>query len=131
MRNKNYMIKVKMIKETEMIVSEKSMQKAMMKVSKVLNDYVENNIDLKKIFDKKPNFLYKAELMNNLSNNDERNINDNNLHIFQKVIILNNEIKYNVNLVVKSNTKTKEELIKIFNEKLLKVIILSEKNIGA
>ncbi len=82
MRNKNYMIKVKMIKETEMIVSEKSMQKAMMKVSKVLNDYVENNIDLKKIFDKKPNFLYKAELMNNLSNNDERNINDNNLHIF-------------------------------------------------
>lgn len=82
MRNKNYMIKVKMIKETEMIVSEKSMQKAMIKVSKVLNDYVENNIDLKKIFDKKPNFLYKAELMNNLSNNDERNINDNNLHIF-------------------------------------------------
>ena len=82
MRNKNYMIKVKMIKETEMIVSEKSMQKAMMKVSKVLNDYVENNIDLKKIFDKKPNFLYKAELMNNLSNNDLSNINDNNLHIF-------------------------------------------------
>mgnify|MGYP004603943353 CR=1 FL=1 len=47
------------------------------------------------------------------------------------MIILNNEIKYNVNLVVKSNTKTKEELIKIFNEKLLKVIILSEKNIVA
>lgn len=82
MRNKNYMIKVKMIKETEMIVSEKSMQKAMMKVSKVLNNYVENNIDLKKIFDKKPNFLYKAELTNSLSNNDGRNINDNNLHIF-------------------------------------------------
>lgn len=42
------------------------------------------------------------------------------------MIILNNEIRYNVNSTIKSNTKSKEKLIKIFNEKLLRVIILSK-----
>ena len=32
------------------------------------------------------------------------------------------------NSTIKSNTKTKEELVKVFNEKLLKVIIELEKN---
>ncbi len=41
---------------------------------------------------------------------------------------MNNEVKYNVNSTIKSNTKTKEELVKVFNEKLLKVIIALEKN---
>lgn len=41
---------------------------------------------------------------------------------------MNNEVKYNVNSTIKSNTKTKEELVKVFNEKLLKVIITLEKN---
>ena len=44
------------------------------------------------------------------------------------MIILNNEIRYNVNSTIKSNTKTKEQLVKVFNEKLLKVIISLEKN---
>lgn len=41
---------------------------------------------------------------------------------------MNNEVKYNVNSTIKSNTQTKEELVKVFNEKLLKVIIELEKN---
>lgn len=61
MRNKNYMIKVKMIKETEMIVSEKSMQKAVIKVASLLNKCSDNNTILNKTFNSKPNFIYKVE----------------------------------------------------------------------
>lgn len=64
MRTKTYNVKIKMIYETEMMVSEKSMKLALIKVAKVLNDSVDNNIDLKKTFDKKPFFIYKIELMN-------------------------------------------------------------------
>ncbi len=53
MRTKTYNVKIKMIYETEMMVSEKSMKLALIKVAKVLNDSVDNNIDLKKTFDKK------------------------------------------------------------------------------
>lgn len=61
MRNKNYMIKVKTIKETEMIVSEKSMQKAVIKVASLLNKCSDNNAILNKTFNSKPNFIYKVE----------------------------------------------------------------------
>ena len=44
MRYKTYKIKVKMIHETEMLVSEKSMNLALIKISRVLNDSVKNNI---------------------------------------------------------------------------------------
>lgn len=40
---------------------------------------------------------------------------------------MNNEIKYNVNSILKTNEKTKEEISKTFNEKLLKVIMTLEK----
>ena len=39
---------------------------------------------------------------------------------------MNNEIKYNVKTFVNSNDKSKEEIIKLFNKKLIKLIILSE-----
>lgn len=61
MRNKTYMVKVKMIKETEMMVSEKSMQKAVIKVADLLNKCAENSVVLDKTFDGKPNFIYKVE----------------------------------------------------------------------
>lgn len=61
MRNKTYMVRVKMIKETEMMVSEKSMQKAVIKVADLLNKCSENNVVLDKTFDCKPNFIYKVE----------------------------------------------------------------------
>lgn len=68
MRIKTYNLKIKMIYETEMMVSEKSMKLALNKVAKVLNDSVDNNIDLKKTFDKKPTFKYRVESINNMSN---------------------------------------------------------------
>lgn len=67
MRTKTYNVKVKMIYETEMMVSEKSMSLALIKISKVLNDCVENKVDLAKTFDKNPIFKYKVELINNLT----------------------------------------------------------------
>mgnify|MGYP001659694100 FL=1 len=70
MRTKTYNVKIKMIYETEMMVSEKSMKLALIKVAKVLNDSVDNNIDLKKKFDKKPTFKYGIELINNMTNYD-------------------------------------------------------------
>ena len=48
MKIKTYNVKIKMIYETEMMVSEKSMKLALIKVAKVLNDSVDNNIDLKR-----------------------------------------------------------------------------------
>ncbi len=41
---------------------------------------------------------------------------------------MSNEIKYNVNVIVKTNLNSNEDLIKLFNEKLLDVIISLEKN---
>jgi hypothetical protein len=43
------------------------------------------------------------------------------------VINLKNDIKYNVNSIINTTTDTKEELVKIFNEKLLKIIIADQK----
>jgi hypothetical protein len=68
MRKKTYNVKVKMIYETELMVSEKSVTLALIKVSKVLNDCIENKVDLSKTFDNDPIFKYKVELINNLAN---------------------------------------------------------------
>lgn len=72
MRNKTYMVRVKMIKETEMMVSEKSMQKAILKVNKVLNDSVKEKVDLNKTFDNPPFFIYKAELKDIVNKGEEK-----------------------------------------------------------
>ena len=61
MKNKKYRVRVKMIKKTEIIVSDKSMQKAILKVASLLNDCATNNIDLNKIFSDNPEFIYKIE----------------------------------------------------------------------
>lgn len=63
MRTKIYNIKIKMINETEMMISEKSMQKAMLKVNTTLTDMVKQKIDLSKTFENEPVFVYKAELI--------------------------------------------------------------------
>lgn len=61
MRNKKYRVKVKMIKETEIIVSDKNMQRAILKVASLLNDCITNNVDLSKTFNDNPDFTYKVE----------------------------------------------------------------------
>lgn len=47
------------------------------------------------------------------------------------MINLNNKVKYNVNSIINAKTESKEELVKIFNEKLLRIIIDMEKNTKA
>jgi len=39
-----------------------------------------------------------------------------------------NEIKYKVNTIIKTNTQSEKELIQTFNKKLLKLIISFENN---
>ena len=63
MKTKIYNIKIKMINETEMMISEKSMQKAMLKVNTTLTDMIKQKIDLSKTFENEPVFVYKAELI--------------------------------------------------------------------
>lgn len=41
---------------------------------------------------------------------------------------MNKEIKYNVNSIINTKTENKDELVKIFNEKLLKIIVATEKS---
>lgn len=67
MKTKTYMVKVKMIKETEMMVTGISMNHVLMKVSKVMKDSVNKKVDLSKTFDSEPNFKYKVELIHNMS----------------------------------------------------------------
>lgn len=42
--------------------------------------------------------------------------------------ILNNKIKYNVNVLFNTNGLSEKEIIKLFNEKLLKIILSLEKS---
>lgn len=58
---KKYLVTVKKIQATDMIISENSGQKAIIKVADLMNKCVENNITLDKIFDRKPNFIYKIK----------------------------------------------------------------------
>lgn len=69
MRNKTYMLKIKMIKETDMIVSEKSMQKAVIKVADLLNKCSDDSVLLDKTFNCKPNFIYKVKKISEIENN--------------------------------------------------------------
>ena len=62
---KKYLVVVKKIEITSMIVSENSGQKAIMKVADLMNKCVEHNVNLDKTFDKKPDFIYKVKLLNN------------------------------------------------------------------
>lgn len=41
---------------------------------------------------------------------------------------MNGEIKYNVNVTVNANNLSEQEIIKLFNEKLLKIILSLEKS---
>lgn len=60
---KKYLITIKKIEKTSMMVSETSRKKAIEKVDKVLKEYVKKNISLDKTFTNSPFFVYKAELI--------------------------------------------------------------------
>lgn len=62
---KKYLVVVKKIEVTSMMVRESSGQKAIMKVADLMNKCVKHNVNLGKTFDKKPDFVYKVKLLNN------------------------------------------------------------------
>lgn len=62
---KKYLVAVKKIETTSMIVSENSGQKAILKVADLMNKCVEHSVKLDKTFDKNPEFVYKVKLLNN------------------------------------------------------------------
>lgn len=67
---KDYLITIKKIETTKMMVKETSKAKAISKVDTLLNDCIENNVNLSKTFKEKPIFKYHATIVtgNDLSN---------------------------------------------------------------
>ena len=60
---KKYLVTIKKIQMTKMIVSATSSNKAIEKVDELLTNSIENNVSLEKTFDKSPFFRYKAQLI--------------------------------------------------------------------
>ena len=58
---KNYKVKIKKIEITDMLVDAKSEDEAVKKVSDILKKCVDNNVDLTKVFDAKPSFIFEIE----------------------------------------------------------------------
>ncbi len=69
MINKTYMVKIKMSKQTDMMVSETSMEKAVRKVTDLLSKCSDDSVLLDKIFNCKPNFIYKVEKISKVEKN--------------------------------------------------------------
>lgn len=60
---KDYLITIKKIEITEMMVNDTSKAKAIKKVDDFLNNCIKNNISLTKTFNKKPFFKYHATIV--------------------------------------------------------------------
>lgn len=61
MQRKKYRIKIKMIKETTMDHEQESMEKALQDVKVVLENSTKESLN--QIFDSKPKFIYKVEVI--------------------------------------------------------------------
>ncbi len=62
---RNYKVKIKKIEVTDMLVDAKSEDEALKKVSDILKKCVDNDVDLTKVFDVKPSFIFEIEEKNN------------------------------------------------------------------
>lgn len=65
---KIYSVTVKEIKEISLYVREKSKEKAIEKVSRFLNDSIDDQLILNNFFDAKPTFKFKAIKVDEKSN---------------------------------------------------------------
>ena len=61
MRRKVYKVKVEIQFETTMEHSQTSMQRAKQDVEKLINDYLKQGLDIRKIFEKPPRLIFKVE----------------------------------------------------------------------
>lgn len=64
MKRKKYKVSVKIICITTMDHEQTSMKKAKEDVSNLIDNYIKQGLDLKQIFDGKPEFIYKVEKCN-------------------------------------------------------------------
>lgn len=60
---KDYLITIKKIEITEMMIRDTSKTKAIRKVDDFLHNCIANNVNLDRTFDKTPFFSYKAEII--------------------------------------------------------------------
>ena len=58
---RNYKVKIKKIEITDMLVDARSEDEALKKVSDILKNLVDKNVDLTKVFDAKPSFIFEIE----------------------------------------------------------------------
>ena len=58
---RNYKVKIKRIEITDMLVDARSEDEALKKVSDILKNLVDNNVDLTKVFDAKLSFIFEIE----------------------------------------------------------------------
>jgi len=61
MKNKKYRIKIKMVKETTMEHEQESMEKALQDVKVVIENSTKESLN--QIFDSKPKYTYKVEII--------------------------------------------------------------------
>jgi len=65
MKMKRYRVKVKLVFETTMDHSQTSMKKAQEDVNRLVKDYLNNEkLNILKLFDEKPQVIYKVEKKN-------------------------------------------------------------------
>ena len=64
MKRKKYKVSVKLICNTTIDHEQTSMKKAKDDVSNLIDNYIKQGLDLKQIFDSKPEFTYKVEKYN-------------------------------------------------------------------
>ena len=61
MRKKTYKINVKLVFEIDIRHRQINKEKAKSDIKKLIQDYIENNLDITQIFDEEPYIIYRVE----------------------------------------------------------------------
>lgn len=61
MRKKTYKINVKLVFEIDIRHRQINKEKAKNDIKRLIQDYIENNLDITQIFDEEPYIIYRAE----------------------------------------------------------------------
>lgn len=61
MRKKTYKINVKLVFEIDIRHRQINKEKAKNDIKKLIQDYIENNLDITQIFDEEPYIIYRVE----------------------------------------------------------------------
>lgn len=61
MRKKTYKINVKLVFEIDIRHGQINKEKAKNDIKRIIQDYIENNLDITQIFDEEPYIIYRVE----------------------------------------------------------------------